>query len=211
MGGVCLERLAELVPGGLGEVAIETGTCKGYGAEALAGSFARVITIELSESLHRLAKERLAPFANVECLHGSSAERLKQILPSLSPAAATFFFLDAHWSGDGTVRWAESKWKGYGHDTAHLGAAGVVPSAEDQCPLAEELALIAKLCRGPAHVLIDDARAIGRHDTGFPGGDWTHLTRDRLLSIAEPRLAEFRELERPSQWFLSLRPIATPA
>lgn len=206
MGSICLDRLAKFVPGPLGELAIETGTCRGHGAAALAKSFPRVITIELSEELHLRAKERLAPLGNVDCVRGSSAEILSELLPSLPPAQTTFFFLDAHWSGDRTVRWRESKWKGYGHDTAHLGAPGAAPSAPEQCPLAAELLAITKHCRGAALVLIDDVANIGRRDAGFPGEDWTHLSRESLLAIPGDRLLSFQELERPAQWFLRLSP-----
>ena len=114
MGSPWVERLGAFAPAGLGSVAVETGTCKGYGAEALAPFFSRVITIELSEELYRFSRDRLAPVPNVECRHGSSPEVLRELLPSLSPADGVFFFLDAHWSGDRTVPWEKSKWKGSG-------------------------------------------------------------------------------------------------
>ena len=203
MGSPCLERLTGLVPGGLGAVAIETGTCKGYGTQELAGFFERVYTIELSEQLFAVARDRLKTLGNVQCLQGSSSARLAELLPSLD--GPIFFFLDAHWSGDKTVPWNTSKWKGYGHDTAHLGVQGSKPTGPEQCPLAEELAVIARLCRGPANVLIDDVKNIGRQDSGFPGEDWTHISRESLLAAVQPRLLEFRELEKPNQWFLRLK------
>jgi hypothetical protein len=206
MGSLCLDRLEKLVPQGLGNVAIETGTCKGHGAAALAKSFPRVITIELGEELHLAAREKLASLGNVECLRGNSAELLPEILRGLPEHAAPFFFLDAHWSGDRTVPWRESKWKGYGLDTAHLGLPGALPSGPEQCPLAGELAAIAEFCRGSAVVLVDDVKNIGRRDAGFPGEDWTHLSREKLVAPLAGRLEEFRELERPAQWFLRLKP-----
>lgn len=206
MGSICLDRLEKIVPGSLGTVAIETGTCKGYGAKALAGSFPRVITIELSEALHRKAREHLAPFPNVTCLLGDSSELLPRVLNELGQEPV-FLFLDAHWSGDHTVNWAQSKWKGYGLDTAHLGVAGATPSGPEQCPLATELAVIVRYCRGPACVLIDDVKNVGQRNQGFPGEDWSHLSRESLLEIAGTRLEEFRELDKPAQWFLRLAEI----
>ena len=206
MGSICLDRLEKIVPGSLGTVAIETGTCKGYGAKALAGTFPRVITIELSEALHREARERLAPFPQVTCLLGNSSDLLPGLLDGLGQEPA-FFFLDAHWSGDRTVNWAESKWKGYGLDTAHLGPSGAIPSGPEQCPLAAELTAIVRHCRGHACVLIDDVKNVGQRNQGFPGEDWSHLSRESLLAIAGNRLAEFRELDKPAQWFLRLAEI----
>ncbi len=201
MGAICLERL---LPADLGSLAIETGTCRGHGARSLARHFPRVITIELSEELFLRSREALRDSPNVECVRGSSAQVLANVLPSLPSSLGTFFFLDAHWSGDRTVNWAASKWKGYGHDTAHLGAAGAVPSSREQCPLVEELVLITSLHRGPACVLIDDIRNVGKRDSGFPGEDWTHVSKESLVDIVKPRLLELRELERPHQWFLRL-------
>jgi len=207
MGSICLDRLLKVIPGALGSVAIETGTCKGLGAKALAKSFPRVITIELSEALHREARERLAPFSHVTCLRGSSVELLPPVLEGLQKEPV-FLFLDAHWSGDRTVNWAQSNWKGYGFDTAHLGAVGFVPGGPEQCPLAAELAAIVRHCRGSACILIDDVKNLGQRNQGFPGEDWSHLSRESLLSIVAPRLQEFRELEKPGQWFLRLAEIS---
>ena len=211
MGSICLDRLEKLVPGGLGEVAIETGTCRGYGAKALAVAFPKVITIELSEALHMAAREKLVDLPNVICLLGNSAEVLPRVLSEVPGETGVFFFLDAHWSGDHTVPWDRSKWKGYGHDTAHLGRAGEKPTGPEQCPLALELRNITEFCRGPAAILIDDVKNIGQRDSGFPGEDWTHLSQESLLAIVESRLEEFRELEKPNQWFLRLRPISGTA
>jgi hypothetical protein len=203
VGSICLDRLQSLLPGSLGKVAIETGTCKGYGAKALAESFPRVITIELSEALYREARERLAPFPQVVCLQGNSADLLPKILQGLGSEPA-FFFLDAHWSGDRTVKWEESKWKGYGLDTAHLGKAGAAPTGPEQCPLLAELTAIVGHCRGPACVLIDDVKNVGQRNQGFPGEDWSHLSKESLLAVVGNRLGEFLELDKPAQWFLRL-------
>jgi hypothetical protein len=203
VGSICLDRLHKIVPDSLGAVAIETGTRQGHGAKALAGFFSRVITIELSEALHLESRGRLASFPQVECLLGNSAELLPQLLGSLGNTPV-FFFLDAHWSGDAGVNWAESAWKGYGQDTAHLGAGGSPPTGPEQCPLALELAAIVRHCRGPASILIDDVDNIGQRNRGFPGEDWTHLSRQSLFALSGARTREFLEFEKPAQWFLRL-------
>lgn len=207
-----LQRIKKILPPGeaLGALAIETGTCRGHGARGLAKEFPRVFTIELSEQLCEQARVRWSEeFPQIEFLQGHSVEHLKRILPSLSAHQATFFFLDAHWSGDASVDWGSSAWKGYGIDTAHSGAIGAIPTNQEQCPLLEELQTIARLCRGKAHILVDDmknipAKGAGLKDVAFRGEDWSHLSRDSLLSALSPRLESFVELDAPSQWFLIL-------
>ena len=204
-----LTKLAPLAPRGLGTIAFETGTFLGKGTRFLAAHFPRVITIELSEELHREAKTNLADVGHIERLHGNSADVLASILPTFRPEESAFFFLDAHWSGDDSVDWQNSRWKGFRRNTAHLGA-GQLPSGPEQCPLLEELALIAREWRGEAHILIDDTRNIpadgpGKKDFAFLGEDWSHLTRKRIRELVEPRLIEMHELLNPDQIFLSFK------
>lgn len=191
---------------------MESGTCRGNGARGLAKKFARVVTIELSEQLHREASLRLGEegLRNIEFVLGSSPEALARILPGLPAGEAVFFFLDAHWSGDQSVDWSRAGWKGYGIDTAHLGAAGALPSAYQQCPLAEELRAIMKHSTGPAYVLVDDMKNLplagqGLKDHTFAGEDWSHLNREMLLEIVRPRLEAMHALSNPEQWLLVLK------
>lgn len=206
-----LERLRALAGPDLGELAIETGTCRGNGARLLAKNFSRVITIELSEGLSRAAEERIQAegHQNVQFLRGSSPVRLREIFSSSSPAEPVFIFLDAHWSGDASVDWQKSSWKGYGLDTAHLGA-GPRPKPEEQCPLLEELRAIAERCRGPAYVLVDDMHNLpilgpGLKDSAFAGENWSHLSRSALREVIAGRLEWLHELHQPDQWFFKLR------
>lgn len=203
------EKLTPLFDQGKAAIAIETGTFQGRGARYLSERFARVITIELSEDLHRDAAASLAGVAHVECVQGNSAEQLSRILPTLPADQPVFLFLDAHWSGDHTVDWANSGWKGYRRDTAHL-SSGNRPSGPEQCPLLEELQAIMKHCRGPAYVLIDDTRNIpaegsGKKDFAFQGEDWSHLSRQAVLDIVKTRMQKLELLKNPEQYFISLR------
>lgn len=203
------ERIQRLVPLQPVKVAVETGTCRGNGTRALAKIFDRVITIELQAELLRLARAKLAGFKNIEFREGNSAEVLKEILPGLE-SEAVFFFLDAHWSGDQSVNWEKSGWKGYGLDTAHLGRGSGLPSGPEQVPLLGEMSAIANFFHGPAILLIDDMKNIppegaGKINGTFAGEDWSHLTRDLLRETVRERLhAEFF-LENPDQWLLVLK------
>ena len=202
-----LNKLKPLAGGEFGCVVFETGTFLGRSARFLAEHFPRVITIELSEALHASAKASLADLPNVECLHGNSSEVLARLLPDFSPQTG-FFFLDAHWSGDQTVDWQNSRWKGYRIDTAHLGK-GERPSPTEQCPLLEELGVLAKHWRGRAFILIDDLRNVpaegsGKKDFAFLGEDWSHLTRQKILAALGPRLVNAHTLKNPEQYFLEI-------
>ncbi|HTC72567.1 MAG TPA: hypothetical protein VK655_06735 [Solirubrobacteraceae bacterium] len=110
--------------------AVETGTYRGLTARGLAPLFERVITVELSRSLHARAAVALSEFPNVEAIQGHSADVLSDIAAAHTP---TLYFLDGHWSAGNTV------------------------GAENECPLLDELAAIGA---GHPHdcLIIDDAR-----------------------------------------------------
>jgi len=201
-----LAKIATLFPSGLGSIAVESGTCRGNGARGLAKYFTRVITIELSEVLHGIARDRLLEdgYGNIDFVLGNSVTEFDRILPSLPASETIFFFLDAHWSGDQRVDWSSSEWKGYGINTAHLGPREKIPAPEHQCPLAEELIAIVNDCRGRSIILIDVAQNISVRDRPskaprFSGEDWSHLSLDLLKSIVKSRLEEMYELENPEQ------------
>lgn len=209
-----LERVKAKVASELGAFAIETGTCRGNGARLLAKVFPRVATIELSPELHEKAKARFEKegLTHVEALRGNSAEIIPSLVEGIPPSETVFFYLDAHWSGDRSVDWSQNRWKGYGLDTAHLGKSGAVPRGPEQVPLANELAAIMAHCHARAIVLMDDMDKIpetgpGGIGMGFPGEDWSHLSREGLLTIAAPRLKGAHYLERPVQWLFELSPL----
>jgi hypothetical protein len=80
--------------------ACETGTFQGEGAEALAGVFPSVVTVELSEELHVGAKARLAANSRISFALGDS----RDVLPGLAdPSVPTLWFLDGHWSDGPTA------------------------------------------------------------------------------------------------------------
>lgn len=111
---------------------VETGTFKGATAEWASGHFAKVITVELSPSLHLEAAGRLRNRSNIELVLDDSRDALPKILKTLEKPA--LFWLDGHW-------------------TATAGAAG----QEAECPLLEELDAINR-SKLDHLILIDDAR-----------------------------------------------------
>ncbi len=110
--------------------AVETGTYQGDGTYELSRLFPSVVTIELSEQLHEMAKARLEDCENVTLLQGDSRKRLGEIVRADVP---TLYFLDGHWSD------------------------GFTSGADNQCPVLDELKAIAG---GHPHdcIVIDDAR-----------------------------------------------------
>jgi hypothetical protein len=121
---------AELRDSLLLERAVETGTYLGDGARTLAGIFASVVSIELSEQYHRRATEALAGIPKVRLIYGDSREELRRLARERVP---TFYFLDGHWSGG---------------DTAGEGS---------ECPVVAEIAALAEGHPRDC-VVIDDAR-----------------------------------------------------
>jgi SAM-dependent methyltransferase len=110
---------------------VETGTYLGDTTAWAAERFERVDTVEAFEPLHARARERFAGQDKVRLHLGDSRTVLPAIVRGLD--APSLFWLDAHWSGEGTA--GETR----------------------ECPLLDEIAAIDE---GPedAFVLIDDAR-----------------------------------------------------
>jgi hypothetical protein len=145
------------------KVAVETGTFKGDGAAVLAQLFRVVHTIELSPKWHEFSSSRLAPYKNVTCHQGDSADVLEQINSSIF--CPVTFVLDAHFAGG---------------DTAF---------GQEEVPLLRELQI---LSRRPYNdlIIIDDLRLIGKSGE-LPGStdyhtmvfDWQNVTIGRIAHI----------------------------
>ena len=110
--------------------AVETGTFRGHTARRLATVFPDVVTIELSEELHRAAAPALRDVPGVRALQGHSAERLGELG---DPALPTLYYLDGHWSG------------------------GVTEGVGDECPVLAELAAMGAGAPDDC-IIVDDAR-----------------------------------------------------
>lgn len=83
-------------------VLVETGTHCGHTIAASLGAFDTIYSIELMDELYRHARGRFANHRKVKLRHGDSAHELPHILAEVSEP--TLFWLDAHYSGDGTAR-----------------------------------------------------------------------------------------------------------
>jgi hypothetical protein len=112
---------------------VETGTFEGESIHQIASLFERTFTVELSETLFRLVRERFANQPSVSLHQGSSPEFLRDLSEQLHEKSV-LYWLDAHWC-------------------VAQGTAG----EQSQCPLLEELTAIGSL-NDSSIVLIDDAR-----------------------------------------------------
>jgi hypothetical protein len=126
------------------EILIESGTFLGDTPWVFRNSFKEIYTIELSETLAKLARTRFAKFDHIQVFQGDSGSVLPGLLGRLS--APTLFWLDGHYSGGPT-------------------AQGSLNS-----PIMNEVDAIADLCRERFVILIDDARIFGQ-EPGYPSLD----------------------------------------
>jgi len=163
------------------DILIETGTFMGDVAWHDSQLFKEIHTIEVKEDLYKKAKTRLNSKANVACYCGDSADVLPAILKRIKTRC--IFFLDAHWSGDSSVNWKESSWKGYGIETGLRNKKGHHPSPENQSPLKDEIELIVKLHPYQSVIVIDDWLVLNTKNSYFKGEDWIHINIDVIISI----------------------------
>jgi hypothetical protein len=187
---------------------VETGTCRGEGTQVMAAHFDRVYTIELDPTLHAATQARLgeAGCDNITFIQGDSATELKVLVNALDGPAV--FFLDAHWSGDATVDWESSDWKGYGLNTAHAGDSEQ-PDSHAQVPLAEEFDAIANHFPHRAIIYVDDMDKFdwlgrGKKDNCFLGEDWSHLRVSKLKAALQGRIDKWKR--QGSQLFIRVKP-----
>jgi hypothetical protein len=135
-------------------ILVETGTFLGDTPWVFRNFFKEIYTIELSETLAELARNRFARFHHIQVLKGDSGLALPALIPRLSEPI--LFWLDGHYSGG-------------------LTAKGFLNS-----PIVNEVNAIADLCRERFVILIDDARTFGQ-EPGYPLlGDFIALLQKLL-------------------------------
>lgn len=81
---------------------VETGTHHCWTLEAVYKNFDRSYSIELGKDYYEAAREKFEGIRNVTLIHGDSALELRKLVGQL-PKSPTLFYLDAHYSGGGTV------------------------------------------------------------------------------------------------------------
>lgn len=174
--------------------AVETGTLLGSTTNLMSTIFKTVHTIEISQELYEKAICNFRTQQNIICHFGDSSKVLTQIIKLICEPC--LFYLDAHWSGDKTVQWNLSSWKGYGR--INTGCRNSDPScSQNQVPLEEEIRCICKYFRYPCIIYIDDMDKFGEDGKGlinknFQGEDWSHLDKQRLLKCMSTRkIAEY--------------------
>jgi len=124
------------------KVLVETGTNTGATVKALENYFDEIYSIEIFSPLAKLAKKRFAANSAIHIVEGDSAKELPGILQKVSQPI--LFWLDGHYSGDGTGR-----------------------SDIDTPVLAELDHILSLRPRGKDVILIDDARCfVGAN--GYP-------------------------------------------
>jgi len=180
-------------------IMVETGTFIGSTSFQLAKLFKEVHTIELDQGLFEQASEFLKPTSNVFCYCGDSSHVLKnELIDKLNyKNEKVFFFLDAHWSGDDSVDWQKSEFKGVrslarGANTAHRGNA-INPTPEEQNPLEEEIMHIYNMFKNECIIMVDDWDRIGEDGIGlknnqFEGEDWSHIDFNKIQENIKYRL-----------------------
>ena len=166
---------------------VETGTLFGDGAELMSKHFKTVHTIEIQDTLYEKAKARFQGNPGIQCHNGDSVD----VLQRLSLPEPTVFFLDAHWSGDSSVDWVKSEWKGYTVNTGYRGTNPMDP--KNQNPLLEEIMVLVKMMRGEFILYVDDtekfdAAGNGLRNRCFIGEDWTHLSLQKIEAAIGTRL-----------------------
>lgn len=120
---------------------IETGTFLGDMIEAQKNRFDSIVSIELSEMLHKKAKRRFRNQAHISILQGDSARVLPQVVQKITGPA--IFWLDGHYS------------------------AGITAKGDRVSPIMEELNAILSGNNLNHILLIDDARCFCGEE-GYP-------------------------------------------
>lgn len=143
------------------ETVIEVGAYKGVTTKRLSHIFNEVISIEIDESLYRIAKERNKRRGNVELILGDGSQVLPDILPRTSKC---IIFLDGHFSGGDTGQ-------------------GDVPE-----PVLKELDLIRPWLDEVYGIVLDDFRLFGV-EPGWPKKSQIFEKFEQVFSGKEWKLA----------------------
>lgn len=126
---------------GFFDVFIETGTYQGAMIWSIRNDFQQIFSIELNHKLFLQAQKKFSSYPHIHLIEGDSAEKLKLAINKTD--GATLFWLDGHFSGEGTS----------------LG--------KKETPIIEELKVIFQQKKHIHYILIDDARLFNGTN-GYP-------------------------------------------
>ncbi len=152
------------------DIFLETGTAGGGTVLKLSKFFKKLYTIELDPTLYHQGKVFVSDYKNIVCIEGDSGIMIKEILQKVNEPIV--FWLDAHYSGQGTAR-------------------GAIDT-----PIVQELQSIFKHRIKDHVILIDDAREFnGTND--YPelselkkiiknDAPWYKVSQDNDIIIIEP-------------------------
>tara|TARA_X000000368_G_scaffold50416_1_gene35977 strand:+ start:760 stop:1386 length:627 start_codon:yes stop_codon:yes gene_type:complete len=118
---------------------IETGTFYGQTTRFASKIFKNVVSIEIYEPLFLLNKELFRKYLNVEILFGDSKHKLEDAIKITN--GSTLFWLDGHYSGNGT------------------GIGDAI------CPILQEIETIKKYCDRSFTIIVDDKRLFNGKDS----------------------------------------------
>jgi len=152
--------------------AVEIGSFKGVMTKRLSYFFDKVISVEIDESLYRIAKERCRRRNNVELIQGDGTKLLGSISARVERA---LIFLDGHFSGGAT-----------GH--------GDVPE-----PVLQEVDLMQQHMKNYVGVVVDDFRLFGvekdwpskgevlhKMEETFPHPQWNiNVMNDQIIAYRQ--------------------------
>ena len=137
------------------DVLVETGTFEGEMARKCRDAVGEIHTIELDAGLAERAARRLGRWPWIHVHTGDSASLLPRIIERIE--TPVLFWLDGHYSGEGTAHGAK------------------------ETPLGEEIDTIAARARDGDVVLVDDARFLG--EGAYPSAEDLHAR----LAASHPR------------------------
>tara|TARA_Y100001938_G_scaffold148909_1_gene234041 strand:- start:1058 stop:1723 length:666 start_codon:yes stop_codon:yes gene_type:complete len=205
------EDIFELIgkfPYGFKDV-VETGTFLGHSTRKFCKGMNWVHTIEVNEELYEFAKKGLEEkgCGNLSMYLGDSAKILPEIIKDYNdnhPDVKVVFYLDAHWSGDETVKEYKNGYTGpktwIGDFSGHRGG-GDKPTSKEQIPLEEEIMHIYDHFENECLVVIDDIDKFDETGKGLVGlsfeeEDWSCVNLKTIMDNIAPRrkepLDEFR-------------------
>lgn len=141
--------------------AVEIGSFKGVTTRRLSYLFDKVISVEIDDKLHDIARERCKDRKNIELLLGDGMDLLDGISARIDRG---LIFLDGHFSG------------------------GVTGQGEVPEPVLQEVDVIRQHLDRYVAVIVDDFRLFGvepgwppksqvlaKLEETFPSPDWTHM------------------------------------